>query len=368
MNKKSQNICFISLQAYSLFNSLCGKPHGGSEVQLYQLAKKLALDDDFLVSFIVGDFGQNKNEKYNNISVVKAFSLKHCEYKYITGLFYQFKFLQVLYSVNADVYIQRAAGIETGLLALFCKLFGKKFIYMTASSIDVDGSFRKRDWIANIFYSFGLKNASVIVTQNKEHQELIDKNYGKKSFVIKNSFIIPVEVLTIEEREFILWVGSAQDLKQPQNFLEMARAITGEKFVMIMPKHNENLWKKIKEESGEIPNFQFIEKVPFDQINEYFAKAKLFVNTSVFEGFPNTFVQATMNGTPIASLNVNPDNFLDEFSCGVCAMGNTAALTDKSKALLENKEEMRRMSRNARAYAEEFHDINKNILKLKESF
>ena len=39
-------------------------------------------------------------------------------------------------------------------------------------------------------------------------------------------------------------------------------------------------------------------------------KSKILINTSSFEGFPNTFVQAWANGVPVISLKVDPDNII----------------------------------------------------------
>ena len=335
--------------------------HGGSEVQLYQLAKKIAEDERFDVSFVVGDFGQENIELYDNISIFKAFPIKRKEFKYITGFYYQLKFLFLLKRINADVYIQRAAGAETGLVAFFSKLFEKKFIYMTASSIDVDGTYKKRDLLTGFIYEYGLKNASIVIVQGEEYKQILKERYKRDSVIIKNSFRIPEHAPNISKKKTILWVGTSQLLKQPEIFLEMAKNMPQERFVMIMPKHNLNLWDNIKREVENIPNIEFIEKVPFEEIDSYFAEAKLFVNTSTFEGFPNTFVQAMMNSAPIASLNVNPDNFLEKYHCGFCAKKNVDDLISFARDILKNNERWQHECANAFKYAKENHDINKIV-------
>lgn len=358
-------ICFISMYAYPLFNKKCNAAFGGAEVQLYQTAKEIAKDADYEVSFITGDFGQKKVEFIDGVKIVKSFSQKKDKLKYIKAFYYLFDFISTLEKMNSGVYIQKSAGIETGLTALFCKLFKKKFIYMTASSIDVDMSFKKINPMTGIFYAFGLHNANFIITQNRQHQLLLERNYRRKSVVIKNPFTIPDEVLSKKKSGFVIWVGSAQELKQPQLFLKIARKIPDEKFVMIMPKHNKILWDEIKKQSEKLTNLTFIERVPFEEIGEFFSHAKLFVNTSTYEGFPNTFVQAAMYGTPIASLNVNPDNFLEEYNCGFCSNGNFDDMIDKMKKLLNDKSKWNEMSENAYTYAKENHDIKKIIGSLK---
>jgi hypothetical protein len=57
-------------------------------------------------------------------------------------------------------------------------------------------------------------------------------------------------------------------------------------------------------------------------MQRWFDEATVFVNTSDYEGFPNTFVQAATGGCGILSLRVNPDGFLDRFGCGASAGGD----------------------------------------------
>ena len=63
------------------------------------------------------------------------------------------------------------------------------------------------------------------------------------------------------------------------------------------------------------------------------ARAHLFVNTSLFEGFANTFIQASMREAPVVSLHVNPDGVFDEGTVGVCA-GSEERLVESVRTLV----------------------------------
>ncbi len=357
-------VCFISVYAYSLFNPKCSAPFGGSEVQLYQIANKLAEDKNNQISFLVGDFGQKSTEVYHSIRVIKTLKPTKSSIKYLTGIYHQIKFIIQLKRTAADTFIQRAAGLETGTIAFFCKLFKKKFIYMTASSIDINGQYKKMKPLEGFFFELGLKNTAAIVTQNQEHRQALKKNYNLDSTIIKNSYPLPPKIPNLKQKKHILWVGSSQPLKQPQIFLNLAKSIPQQKFIIIMPKHNQHLWAQIKKQAKQIKNLHFIEKVPFTKINQFFKQALLFINTSTYEGFPNTFVQATMYATPIISLNVNPDNFLNHQHCGYFAQGNTKKLFDLTKKTLKNQNNWTKLCQNAYSYSQKNHDINRNIIKL----
>jgi glycosyltransferase involved in cell wall biosynthesis len=355
-----KKICFISIFAYPIFNPKCRTIFGGAEADLFRYAN--TFKNKYKVYFLVGDFNQNNHETYKKINIIKGFKSFKYLYTSLSKIINLFIFFYKLNQINADVYIQEAAGIETGITALYCKLFKKKFIYMTASSIDTDGGYHRLKPFEAIFYEWGLKHATHVICQTRSQQTNLTKNYLVKSLVMKNSYLLPHKIPI--KNNFVLWVGSAKILKQPQLFLDLAKSLPSHYFTIILPQHDLLLWNKIRKQVRYITNLKFIEKVPYRKINKYFSKAKVFVNTSTYEGFPNTFVQAAMYGTPIVSLNVNPDNFLIKNKCGFCANGSFNKLIKYTSLLLTNNRFWLETSQNAYNYARENHDINKNIKKI----
>lgn len=365
MNNKKIKICFVSIKAYPLFNnSFEGIVYGGAEVQMFQLAQKLSLDDDFEVFFMVGDFGQSDIENYGKIKVIKSMKMIR-QFGFLSGIKEQFNFWLALKRINADVYIHRARGIDAWVISLFSRFYKKKFIFMTANLPDVDKSFRKNNPLAGWIYEMGLKKADVVVTQNKEHQKMIRKNYKREAVVIKNSFNISREKEN-NSKKFILWVSNSRPQKNPDFFLKLVEDFPEENFIMIMPKNDVKLWNNISQKVNQYANLTFIEKVPFDKIDKYFKEAMVFVNTSSYEGFPNTFIQAAMFGTPLLSLTVNPDNFINKYHCGYVAEDDYGNMRRQLEELLHNQEIWEKFSENAFLYAKENHDIEKNIVKLKQ--
>jgi glycosyltransferase involved in cell wall biosynthesis len=120
----------------------------------------------------------------------------------------------------------------------------------------------------------------------------------------------------------------------------------------------------ISDRARGVSNVEFISGVPFFEIDKYFSNAKIFVNTSKYEGFPNTFVQASMHGVPIISLNVNPDRILNEYSIGFFALNNPDRLKNDLELLLNNHEQYYKYSENAYNYAKEKHSIDAIVLNI----
>lgn len=329
---------------------------------MYQLANELKKDSDYGASFIVFHDIRKKFRIFDGMKVFIVYSLPERLW-FIDIMNKPLLYLFRNFNAGADLYIQRAAGWITGVTALYCKLFRKKFIYMVASLMDLDGKYADHNGLQGRMYEYGLRHADVVVVQSVDQQKLLKERYGKDSVIIKNSF--PVKDMDDVPKDIILWVGSSQHLKQPEKFLALARSFPQKKFIMIMPKNDKKLWEEIADEAKMIGNLELIEQVPFSEIDKYYQRAKIFVNTSTFEGFANTLIQAAMFGAPIVTLNVNPDNFLTEWDCGYCAGGDDGRLKTLMQKLFEDGGDWQAKSKNARKYVLENHDISKNIEKLK---
>lgn len=359
-------VCFISLWAYPLFNKACKTTHGGAEIQLFFLANKLKKDKRFEISFIVGDFKQDNLEILDEIKLYKSYK-PDIKNNLLTKFYRAVVYYRLFKKINADIYFISASDGSIGVFSFLCKLFKKKFIFRTASQMDVDNSFITNNGISGKLYKYGLENANAVITQSKDHQKLLKKNHNLPATIIRNSFIIN-EKNKPKKDGSILWVSRFIPLKRPELFLKLAKIFPDKKFIMISPQSEENNkeYELFIKESKKIRNFTFIRKVEFDKIQEYFDKAELFINTSEIEGFPNTFIQAGIGRTPILSLNVNPDNFLNKYNCGYPCDNNLEILVKRLKFLLTDKKEYKLMQKNLFRYIHKNYDINKNLKKFKK--
>lgn len=268
-----------------------------------------------------------------------------------------------LIQINPDILIQRSSGIPTALIALYSKIFKKKFIFSIAHEDDVIK--KGKLGIGAILYKFGLKNADFIIAQS-ENQILELEAWRKEKFnnikVIKSGY--EISDVDYVAKKYILWVGRAIKWKRPELFLELAQKFSNEKFIMVFNKPLDlnylSYWKKIYNKAQEISNLKFIRSVPFSKIDKYFKDAKLYINTSLREGFPNTFLQALKNKTPILSLNVNPDNFLNTYRCGLNCNNDFNKLIKNLRVLLKNKTLYNDYVKNTFNYVKINHEI-KNI-------
>ncbi len=159
------------------------------------------------------------------------------------------------------------------------------------------------------------------------------------------------------------------ELKQAELFVKLAKEIPDAIFQMIGgPIHDEvQYYEELKKSANETQNLDFLGFVPYQEVNQYFERAAIFVNTSTHEGFPNTFLQAWANYTPVVSLNIDPDEIICNIKLGFHSKTFEQLILDV-KRLLHDKQLRDEMGRNARAYVEREHDISNLIPKYEKLF
>jgi glycosyltransferase involved in cell wall biosynthesis len=348
---KKIKVCFVAPKAYPIFNPDKGTYFGGAEVDLYYLATEFARDNNFETSFIVADYGQKDVEIIEDVAVFKSLDFRR---NALNGLLRTWNALK---KADADIYFLKCASAGVPLVTWFCKLHKRKFIYRLASSLESDGTFIKQNPIIGRLFAWSLRQAAIVFSQNSVDADNLMKTIGVSAQVIPNGHRLTS--MHEQTRDIVLWVGRDVPVKNPECFLELAKAFHNENFTIVCQTlNNDGHYEDLIAKAGEIQNLRFIRHVPFNQIDTYFQRARVFVNTSHSEGFPNTFIQACKSGTAILSFKVNPDGFLDKFDCGICCQGDFAKMVDSLKHLLSN-EAYFRLGKNGRQYVEERHDIIK---------
>jgi glycosyltransferase involved in cell wall biosynthesis len=354
--------------AYALFKKEEGN-FGGAEINLYYLATEFAKRKEYRVEFLVSDFGQENIEMHENVRVVK---LKWLNDKKYPGIPYKImRRVYLIYSLiinKSEIYITTTASEYSAYFILIGKYIRrKKVVFRVAHEWDIDKSLSSLSTIPRVFHRYSLPRFDQIIVQSDIQKRLLSENYNLNSVLIANGF--PVKDYNEQpERDYILWVGRSAEFKRPDLFVKLAGELPNEKFLMILSGEND-LKEKIKENASDVLNIRIIDFVSFFDIDEVFIKAKCFVNTSVKEGFPNTFIQSGLASTPILSFNVDPDGILEKYSMGFCCNEDMQKAIQYLHKL--DKQTMSRMGENALRYVNEHHllkdkvnDYNKIFLDL----
>jgi len=362
MDNKVQpiEICFIAPKAYPMFNAAAAGVFGGAEVDLYFLATELAKDESFSISLIAADYGQEEIETIENVRIIKSVNFRQ------NPLAGAAKIWQALRRADAGMYMMKTMTPGVFLAAFFCRVHHKMFLYRTANTDVCDGTYlQQHRWMGRLF-KWSWRSAKLIFVQNAADKKNLENSIGLDSVAIPNGHRLtpPVD----RKRDTVLWIGRSADIKRPGVFVDLAEKFPTEKFTMICQHATgDRKYSELMARAQQVKNLEFIERVSFDQVNSYFQRAKVFVNTSCSEGFPNTFIQAAQCGTSILALNVNPDGFLDKYSCGINSQNDIQKLAENLRFMLDDDRYIE-LGRNGRKYAEQNHDIKTIVEQYKKIF
>ena len=297
------HICILAPNAFSIISGDKNiKIVGGAELQQVLLAKALVLKG-FKVSMICMDHGQADNLEIDGIQIIKAFK-PNAGLPVLRFLYPRLSsFWQGMKRANADIYFQSAAGMITGLAVAFCKLHHKKSIFYAAHNADFTEKpthikYRRDLWL----YHYGVKHANEILTQNTEQQRLCKLMFNRDSIIVPNLYALP-ESSGNNANGYILWVSTIREFKRPALFVELAKSMPHFHFKMVggFVPGDEALYENIKTQAESLSNLDFEGFVPYSGIDSYFNGARLVINTSHTEGFPNAFLQAWARKIPTIS-------------------------------------------------------------------
>ena len=353
-----RKICFVSLGSFTLLTSDENlKFAGGSELKQVLIGRELA-KRGFNIYFITYDENREK-QIVDGITILKSFSLS----KKPSDIKKTLMIWKSLKEANANIYLQGSG--PAGIIPLFCILYRRKYIKWVSSDSDVllKRIHSNHTTISKITAYLDIKFAHIIIVQNKFQKEIIEKKFKKKCVLIKNPTTIPENNNNFKNKEnknIILWVGTIRAVKQPNIFLKIARSLPEFRFKMIggeLVKEKE-LYDEIKKEAMTISNLEFVGFIPHNKIQKYYKEASILVNTSTMEGFPNTFLEAWINYTPVISLNADPDEVICNEKLGLHSKTFEQIILD-IKTLLYNDDTREKMGMNAKKYVEQNHNVKK---------
>lgn len=374
-------VCFISPLGYGLYNPASQSPFGGAEVQFFLLAHELAQDPAFEVAVLTTVPDSPGTEPQGRLTLVKrqgqgrrsvgANAAGRDRLRAWRGYGAAFGEMWSLFrELDADVYLHAGAGVEVGAYALIGRLLRRRFVYVLVSSADLSDPYGKVEGPLKRLFPLGMRLADAVVCQTQEHLAALKARYHREGVLIRTGHPLPSRPPAAgaqDGKSTILWAGRAHPLKQPGMFLDLIARLPQERGVMVIMRDDchPTLLEDVRAQAAGLRNLTLHEDVPWRDIGRFFEEAKLFVNTSTYEGFPNTFVQAAMQATPILSWTVDPDGVLARHRIGLCAGGSFEKLVALAGQLCAAEATRDAWGRRALAYAREHHDLHRSAAALK---
>ena len=326
LSVQALSICFVAPHAWPVLARDAGIPLiGGAEVQQSILARLFAANG-YRVSMVCCDYGQPDRAVVDGVTVHKAFrpdagaaGLRFLHPR-LTAVW------RALRQANADIYYYRSAAMWVGIVALFCRAHGKRCIYAGASDKDFvpDGGGQIRYARDRWLYRRGLATVDRIVAQNEAQRASCQATLAREATLIPSCYELPKDS-SRNNPDLVLWVGTVHEQKRPLMLLELARRLPHRRFVMIGGARagEEEHFEQAKAVAATLANVQFLGFLPLAEVESWFDRARVLVNTSFYEGMPNTFLQAWARGVPsVATVDVGVSvhriaNTVDELAAAV---------------------------------------------------
>lgn len=350
-------ICFLGLENLPVLANEYNKHGiGGEQVQQTLLARALS-QRNYQVTMVTADYGQPDGASWQGVQVFKAYRpgagipvIRFLHPRW-TGLW------SALGRADADVYYTSCAGMQVGLTAMFCRANGKGLIFRLAHDTDADPArLLIRYTHGKILYEYGLRRADAVLSQHGRQRHMLAHNYGVESQVADMMVDPPGRELPLAERDVSgLWVNNLRDFKRPDLALELARRLPQRHLHMVGgPQLGfTEMFEIIQQEAAALPNLTFHGRVPYHDVGDFYDRARVFVNTSDSEGFPNSYLQSWRRGVPVVAF-FDPDGLIARDGLGY-AVGSMEDMAQAVEKLLTDDAEWHACSDRCRRYMERHH-------------
>jgi len=235
-----------------------------------------------------------------------------------------------------------------------------QLVFICGLDTEVNGEFRRENPIRGALFERGMRAADHRFAMSELQRKLFRKQRLDCGFY--RNLILPRTAPRAGPKEIdLLWIARCRPIKQPELFLDLAERIPEARCRMICPPEDGELFEKISARARGLTNLELIPGVPYHQIQDHYDSAKIFVNTSTFEGFPNSFIQSGQGETAILSLCIDSDQLLEKFGAGFCAEGSFEKLVRTAQQLLSDPEALRKTQSGAARFVESWHDNDRNV-------
>jgi glycosyltransferase involved in cell wall biosynthesis len=344
-------VCFLAgLYPFSM---------GGAEYQAKMISENLKLYHDV---FYITSIPENNERRFvhNNIRV---YNVQFNPLKDQLSFYHFFlkKIKIILEKENPSVIYHRVLMPYTYWLAKYAKKRSIPFILHITSEHSI--TFRSAPFsaIRRILLQKTIKCGANLLVQTPEQKLKLIRYYPKSIAVIPN-LVYPAQYYDPEGREKnILWIGKSSRIKQMSLFLDAAEKMRdlNVNFIIISRFLDDKTSNQLLSRIGTLTNVKNLGEKTNDFINEYLQKkAYLLVNTSLSEGFSNTFLQAWSAGVPVISLNSNPGNIFLEKEVGFYCQGKVEKIREAIMLFMADNNYYLRVSRSCYKTIDEKFAVN----------
>ena len=366
---KKKSICF-------LIPGYVTKHTGGAELQIYFLSEEL-LKRGWEIEIVTS---QNKKNDYH-LSPYFNSQVKYHYYKtwplLSIGLFGIF--FTLLKTKSTYYYNRTNARLLRKTCLIYCKIFNKKMIYAIAGDdetklntyysqikikrFNILNYIKRIDaFIIDKFIGKSALQADLVLCQTFTQKNKLLQEFGIRAEVIRNSYIIEKKYEKAQKENIILWVGNLRAVKRPEIFLKLLDDVVLEDWQYVMIGNVGSYANRLKRINNN--HVTILGELSYAETINWFKKAKILINTSSSEGYPNTFIQAWLYKVIVLSLKVDPDYIFKKGRLGFIAGDDYEKLKSLLVELTNSYKNNLEFLEKAKRFAEKEFNIDENVNKL----
>lgn len=348
---------FLSSHAHLALDPASTRVSGGAELQVALLARELARRGHEVV-IVGGDAGQRDGVVFDGVHT-RTGGRFHTGGVVDTATALP-RVIDVIREEKPDWVLILGWTTWVFLLNALKRSLVYRFAFICGLDTEVNGEFRRENPVRGALFEHGVRKADARLAMSDYQSEQFARQ-GLDCGMYRNLILPRAFPRTAEKTVDLLWVARCQPIKRPHLFLDLAERLPDLRCRMICPREDADLWESVAARAKGIPNLEFIERVPYHEIQAFYDAAEIFANTSTFEGWPNSFIQAGLGAAALVSLDVNPDRLFERFSPGVFANGDFEALVTDVRELVASESALRDAQTGCERFVTELHDNVRNV-------
>ncbi|MCD4731510.1 MAG: glycosyltransferase [Bacteroidales bacterium] len=351
-------ILFLDFEISKLFHDQSFKA-GGSTIQIYSWIKGLTAQKYRVGIFDSDNVYQGKYGKY--IDKLNMYN-RNYGIPMFRWVYYRMPWLlKEIKRYRPDYIYQSCAGFSTAIGALISTVLKIPLIYRAANDIDSDERIKKLSLHSYWGYKWGINHANYILCQNQyQYNNFVKRFPPQKIAIVHNPFYMLQENIPYiqkTEGKYIAWVGLFQYQKNLMGLYCVAKHLPGFSFLIAgcsIPNGGQET-EHAKKKLETLSNVKFVGYLSRKHIRAFLSKAMALLNTSHYEGFSNTFLEALSVGTPvITTRKVDPDHIIERNHLGsVCESISDLPETIREFISLDSMDSIRT---NCINYVKKYHD------------